>query len=274
MIGLRPAGKAAVVLAYLLVVTTTGARGVTAGAISPPPRGAGFSYQIGGAFAPAPGTAIVDRDRHDPPAPGAYGICYVNAFQAQPNQIGWWRRHHAALLLRRHGRPVIDRSWHEQLLDTSTPPKRRAIAAIEATWVRGCARDGYRAVEPDNLDSWQRSRGALTRTDNLGLAQLLVERAHGAGLAIAQKNTVEVAGAARRMGFDFAIAEECQPYHECDRYRRAYGDRVIEIEYLDNGGEASFQRACRLRGDQISLVLRDRDVRPSGRPGFLERRCR
>jgi hypothetical protein len=113
----------------------------------------------------------------------------------------------------------------------------------------------------------------LTAVENLAFARLLILRAHAAGLAIAQKNAAEFANAGRRLGFDFAIAEECQPFQECGNYLSAYGDRVIEIEYPDDGGERNFLRACRLRGDRISIVSRDRDVTPAGHPGFIERRC-
>ena len=241
--------------------------------VTPPPPHAAFSYQIGGAFPPAPGVAVVDRDRHDPPAAGAYGICYVNAFQAQPEELAWWQRRHPSLLLRQGGRPVVDTAWDEQLLDTSTPAKRRALAAVVSGWIDGCARAGYRAVEPDNLDSFTRSRHALTAADNLAFARLLIAHAHADGLAIAQKNAAELAAAGRRLGFDFAIAEECQAYAECDSYLRAYGDEVIEIEYPDDGGLRNFERACALRGARISIVYRDRNVTPAGRPAFLERRC-
>ena len=93
------------------------------------------------------------------------------------------------------------------------------------------------------------------------------------GLAIAQKNAAELAGAGHRLGFDFAIAEECQPYGECDPLPQRVRHRVIEIEYPDNGGQRNLDQACRLRGDRISIVYRDRNVTPAGQPGFLERRC-
>ena len=48
---------------------------------------------------------------------------------------------------------------------------------------------------------------------------------------------------------------------------------MIEIEYPDNGGQRNFDRACRLRGNRISIVYRDRNVTPAGQPGFVERRC-
>jgi hypothetical protein len=238
-----------------------------------PPAGAGFSYQIGGSFRPAPGVAIVDRDWHAAPAPGVYGICYVNAFQSQADEHAWWRRMHPSLLLRRAGRPVVDTAWDEQLFDTSTPVKRRRLAGVIDRWIDRCARVGYRAVEPDNLDSWTRSHGALTVADNFALARLLIRHAHADGLAIAQKNAAEFAERGRRLGFDFAIAEECQTYRECNGYLRAYGDEVIEIEYTD-GGLGNFERACTLRGTRISIVYRDRNVTPAGRPGFVERRCK
>ncbi len=68
-----------------------------------------------------------------------------------------------------------------------------------------------------------------------------------------------------RAGFDFAVAEECQVYSECRAYTSIYGRHVIEIEYDDNGIRA-FRRACNLRGDAISVVFRDRQLRrPSHR---------
>lgn len=238
-----------------------------------PPAHASFSYQIGGAFAPERGVRIVDRDRLDRPAAGLYNVCYVNAFQAQPQARSWWLAHHRDLLLFRHGHPVIDRAWHEQLLDTSTAAKRTALARIVGSWIAGCARVGFQAIEPDNLDSWVRSDGALTVRANLAFAASLIARAHSLGLAIAQKNATEVAPTGRRLGFDFAIAEECQAYGECGAYMRAYGGEVIEIEYPDNGGAVGFAAACRARGNLISIVYRDRSVTPAGRAGYVERSC-
>lgn len=144
-------------------------------------------------------------------------------------------------------------------------------------WLAGCAERGFRAVEPDNLDSWTRSSGLLKRDDAVEYARLVVERAHARGLAVAQKNAAELTDdEIRRIGFDFAIAEDCQRYSwgrlsECDRYLSVYGDRVIEIEYTDGSG--AFDAACRARGERISILLRDRDVVPRGEPGYVSRHC-
>jgi hypothetical protein len=257
----------------VLVTGLAAAAAAVGGTWAPPPAHAIFSYQIGGAFDPPPRASVIDRDRAATPAAGQYNICYINAFQAQPSELRWWRARHRRLLLARRGHPIVDRTWHEQLLDTSTAANRGALIRVVGRWIDQCAHAGYQAIEPDNLDSWDRSERALTRAGNLAFASRLIARAHADGLAIAQKNAAEVAPIGRRLGFDFAIAEECQPNAECDAYLRAYGARVIEIEYPDNGGARSFAAACRARGNRISVVYRDRDVTPAGHRGYLERNC-
>jgi hypothetical protein len=239
-----------------------------------PPGNAAFDYQLGGAYRPASGVRIVVRDRRATPVRGRYGVCYVNAFQTQPQEAAWWTAEHPDLLLRRDGRPVADEDWPDELLlDTSTAAKREAIAGIVGRWIDGCAAAGFDAVEPDNLDSWTRSRGGLGREDNVALARLLAARAHAAGLAIAQKNAAELAPRGRRIGFDFAIAEECQVYAECGAYVRAYGRRVLEVEYDDAGGPRNFRAACRARGRRIAVTYRDRDLVRRGERGYAFRRC-
>jgi hypothetical protein len=243
-------------------------------AVVPPPGNAAFDYQLGGAYRPASGVRIVVRDRLATPARGRYAVCYVNAFQTQPGEAAWWKAQHADLLLRRDGRPVADEDWPDELLlDTSTAAKREAIATIVGGWFDGCAASGFDAVEPDNLDSWTRSRGGLRRADNVALARLLTARAHAAGLAIAQKNASELAPRGRGIGFDFAIAEECQVYGECGAYTRAYGRRVLEVEYDDAGGVRGFRAACRARGRRIAVTYRDRDLVVRGARDHAFRSC-
>src|SRR3954453_2579925 len=109
--------RALLTLAVALVVAGTAAPAAPA-AVRPPPADAAVRYQIGGAPPPAPGVGIVDRDRTAAPASGAYNVCYVNAFQTQPEAARWWRAHHRDLLLRRNGKYVVDSAWNEMLLDT------------------------------------------------------------------------------------------------------------------------------------------------------------
>ncbi|NUP17823.1 MAG: endo alpha-1,4 polygalactosaminidase [Streptomyces sp.] len=235
-----------------------------------PEPGVAFDYQIGGAYPPPDGVRAVSRDRTAKPAPGVYSICYVNAFQAQPDTEGWWQDRHPDLLLRdADGTLVVDEDWDEALLDISTAAKRERLAGIVGEWIDGCAEAGFQAVEADNLDSHERSDGLLTATDDMAFGKLLASRAHAAGLAIGQKNAAGLARQGRDLGFDFAVAEECGQYDECGAYADAYDDRVFVIEYRRDGLDA----ACEEWGDRLSVVLRDLDVVPAGEAGYRRRTC-
>ncbi len=238
-----------------------------------PVANAVFDYQIGGPYRPADDVTVVSRDRTAPPAgAGRYTVCYVNAFQAQPGADArrWWRRHHPDLLLRdRDGALVVDEDWDEPLLDVSTPANRTALMDVVGPWIDGCAKAGFDAVEPDNLDSYERSDDLLTKDDARAFAALLTRRAHDRGLAAAQKNTSDLLPERRRTGFDFAVTEECARYRECTDYAEVYDDRVFDVEYR----RADFDTACRTVGDRLSVTLRDRDVSRPGEDGYVRRAC-
>lgn len=262
--------------AALLVTGGSGTSG-TSGTAAPQrlPANGRFDYQIGGAYTPDASAAIVDRDRSAGPAGGTYDICYVNAFQTQPAEEAFWTGSHPDLLLRdEDGGLVEDPDWPgEFFLDVSTAGKRADVAEIVGGWIDGCRDDGFEAVEPDNLDTWTRSGGRLTEADAVAYATLLADRAHADGLAIAQKNAGSLGSIGRdSVGFDFAIAEECQNYSECDDYTDVYGDDVLEVEYTDNPRTA-YTTACAARGRRISVLLRDRDVVPRGDEAYHDETC-
>lgn len=237
-------------------------------AVTPPPVNGQFDYQIGGAYTPLPSVAIVDRDRHDPPVAGKYNVCYVNAFQTQSEEASWWKANHSDLLLHdSSGGLVIDSAWNEILLDTSTQAKREALLAIIGPWIDGCAASGYAGLEPDNLDSYTRSKGYLTAGENLAFAAMLTNRAHADNLAVAQKNASELN--TTTVPFDFAITEECQRYRECELFTSQYGQHVIEIEYRNT----PFNNACAARGATISIIRRDVEVVPLGEAGYVYKWC-
>lgn len=235
-----------------------------------PPIGVGFDYQLGGAYPPESDVGVVVRDRSDRPVPRLYNVCYINGFQTQPDELGVWYPKHRDLILRDgYGNPILDRSWtDEQLLNIASPKKRAAIAAVIAPWIRTCADDGYDAIEFDNLDSYTRSRGKLHMADAIAMARLLVAEAHRRGLAVAQKNTVEVVALRRSIGFDFAIAEECGRYDECAAYAEGYGRRVYVVEYDDD----SFDIVCR-RFPSLPAVKRDQYLVTPGTSGYQRRTC-
>ena len=238
-----------------------------------PPAGAQYDSQLGGAYPPPAGTQIVSRDREDLPAPGVYSICYINAFQTQPQDAAWWTSNHLDLLLQRDGAPVADPNWPgEYLLDVSMAEKRAALLAIVGPWIDQCARDGFAAIEADNLDTYSRSDGALAIEDNLVFAASLVERAHALGLAFGQKNGAELGTRGQKIGFDFAIVESCQVYDECGDYTDVFGRHVLEIEYTDTDAR-HFTDACAARGSQISVIRRDRGLTMPGEPDYFYQTC-
>lgn len=121
--GIRRSAAVAV-LAALSLASVLSVDEVTAARIPVrlPPPGGQFDYQLGGSYPPPQGTVIVSRDRTDKPATGAYNICYINAYQTQPEATSWWRQHHPELLL------------------------RNKLATVLYTWIDGCARSAADAI--------------------------------------------------------------------------------------------------------------------------------
>ncbi|MFD3573240.1 endo alpha-1,4 polygalactosaminidase [Streptomyces sp. NPDC058644] len=270
-------GRLATCAAALLLAaacTTDGGKGTKATdrpSVRPPEADAAFDYQLGGPYPPDDAVEAVSRDRSAEPAEGLYNVCYVNAFQTQPGDaITWWKKNHPDLLLKDDdGSLVIDTDWEEPLLDISTPGKRRELMDVVGPWIDGCADKGYDAVEPDNLDSYERSDDLLTAEHAAAFAELLAERAHRRGLAIAQKNTTDLLPERRRVGFDFAVVEECAAYKECGDFADAYDYKVFAVEYT----RKDYRAACDAWGPRLSVTLRDRDVNPKGTKGYVFAQC-
>lgn len=268
----------------VLMAATCAACGGEAASWPVLPVDARFDYQIGGDYAPAAGVDVVTRDWFAgslPTGDGAYAICYVNAFQTQPDDPDVDRPDErsswpADLVLTELGE---DPNWGgEFLIDISTSTRRQAALAYLRPMIETCADKGFDAVEYDNLDSWTRfddtplaGRVPFHRADAVAFAELLVDAAHDRGLAAAQKNTL---GLTREesidtIGFDFAVAEQCGEFDECDRYRAVFGDRLIVVEY----SEAGFETACRTVGGSVSVVLRDQEVTTPGSPSYRFETC-
>ncbi|MEV8434683.1 endo alpha-1,4 polygalactosaminidase (plasmid) [Streptomyces sp. HUAS 31] len=239
-----------------------------------PPVNADFDYQIGGAYPPPDGVRVVSRDVKESPAKGLYNICYVNAFQTQQEgDTGGPQDWDQDLLLRdSDGDAVIDPDWDEAILDISSAGKRERIAARIGAQIDQCASKGFDAVEPDNYDTFTRDvvDGRLTAEHAQAYMRLLSERAHGEGLAVGQKNTVELADSREANGLDFAIAEECGDprWNECGDYLDAFGDNVILVEYTDAG----MGNACDY-ADRVSVVRRDVGVAEPGSGDYVRETC-
>lgn len=260
-------------VAALMLVLLAGCSTNAPADITLPEAGARFDYQLGGASPVPDGVTVVARDSTDDAPEGVYGICYVNGFQTQPG-VDWPED----LLVRDGaGGVLVDPGWpDEHLFDLSTSTTRETVADRLGETIRGCATAGYQAVEFDNLDSWTRSQGAFGEDDAVAFATLLVERAHRAGLAAAQKNTAELGTRGRdEIGFDFAVTEECDRFDECAAYSDVYGGLVFDIEYADDLRDtlaAACERAA-ASDPPLSMIVRDRDLVPSGDPAYVFESC-
>ena len=225
-----------------------------------PPAGAAFDYQLGG-DAPLPhGVTVVARDWQGgtPPGGGVYAICYVNAFQSQPD-VEW-----PAQVVTEFEDP----EWPgEFVIDLSTDVSRGTALQQARQMIDTCAAKGFDAVEFDNLDTITRFDGLpFGEAEAVVYATALVQAAHEAGLAAGQKNSVELASAG--IGFDFAVVEQCGEYDECAAFVAAY-DLVFDIEYTDSG----FAAACATLGDRAAVVLRDLDLALPDDPAYVYATC-
>ncbi|MGV8969806.1 MAG: endo alpha-1,4 polygalactosaminidase [Microbacteriaceae bacterium] len=279
-----------------LSVTTNAAANI---AYTLPPANGKWDYQIGGPYTPTTGVQVVSRDRMVAPVPGLYNICYVNVMQTQPNESGqsttnppygttaWWLLNHPNVVLKNAaGVPIVDTQWNEVVFDVRTAAQRTELASVQKPWIQACKDAGYQAIEPDNIDAEVRSSGYLTHADVREYMKLLVPYAHSIGMAIGQKNAITSGSGANgaewstdgpsfvtvngvTQGFDFAVAEECGAYAECAAFVNMYGGRVFVVEYTASG----FTKGCNAWKNQLSVIQRNVDVRPSSASGYIYKEC-
>ncbi len=98
-----------------------------------------------------------------------------------------------------------------------------------------CARKGFDAVEPDNIQGWEpenKTGFKITRKDQLRFNRWVARQVHGRGMSVALKNDGRQA---KKLidAFDFAIVEQCFQYEECGYYRTFidHHKAVFETEY-------------------------------------------
>lgn len=239
--------------------------------VTPPPPQVGFDYQLGGDGPLPAGAEFVVRQWSDGQAePGVYSACYINAFQTEaepdsPDGVNGWP---AEVVLAN----LEDPDWPgEHPIDISTEAKRLIAADAVTTRLQTCVDKGFAGVEFDNLDSFTRYPTApFDQADTIAYATLLVERAHGLGLAVGQKNTTDLLAVGKsQIGFDFVVVEQCGQYDECQPFVDVYGGHTYDIEYNATG----LTKACAAIGTQASVIRRDRDLRAPGRPGRIYQTC-
>lgn len=199
---------------------------------SPSPTTEPWQIQLQGRIDLSVAAPVYDVDGADTPARvvrrihrrGARAVCYFSAGSYER-----WRTDSGRFPRRVLGHPL--EGWPgERWLDIR---RRGALIPIMRARMRACARKGFDAVDPDNVDGYANRTGfPLTARDQLGYNRALAREAHRLGLGIGLKN--DLAQVPRLVGsFDFAINEQCFQYRECRLLRpfvRA-GKAVFNVEY-------------------------------------------
>jgi len=136
-----------------------------------------------------------------------------------------------------------------------------ALAPVMGARMDMCARKGFDAVEPDNMDGYANETGFdLTAADQLRYNRWLAAEAHERGLAIALKNDEDQARALVDH-FDFAITEDCFDQGWCHRMRPfvRQNKAVLAAEYTDTGAKTS-EFCPRARELGFDAILKKRDL--------------
>jgi len=127
------------------------------------------------------------------------------------------------------GKP--DGHWKgERWLDIS---RLSVLQPIMSARFKMCARKGFDAVDPDNIDGYENRTGfKLTAAQQLTYDRWVAKRIHSFGLSAAQKNDNDQV-ADLRSSFDWAVLEECYKQGWCKQFTRYTDDDrlVVDIEY-------------------------------------------
>ena len=208
----------------------------------PVPNGA-LHWQLQGDVVPAPGTKVIDSDLFDTPAKqvkkwrdqGLYPVCYVNVGAFED-----WRDDASDFPDDVIG-AVYDGWQGERWLDVHHFTKFASI--IEAR-LDLCARKGFLAVEPDNIDGYDNETGFdITRDDQVTYLHWLIDQAHKRQLAIGQKNAPDLID--ELVGdMDFALLESAWRDDFLSDYipYRRQNKPVFAVEYREDG--ASLAAIC------------------------------
>jgi hypothetical protein len=229
----------------------------------PRPPDAQWQYQLQGSIDRSNAARVFDVDGAETPAAtvralkrdGRYVVCYFSAGTYEN-----FRSDSRRLAPSVRGRPV-EGYGNERWLDIR---RLDLVAPLLRARMRTCARKGFDAVEPDNVDGYDNPTGfPLRRSDSLRFTRWLARTAHRLGLAVGLKNSTGLVSALAAR-FDFAVVEQCLQYDECERYRPFIrrGKPVYEVEY-----EGTPQSVCPQAGRLgINTIVKDVDLTAPSRP--------
>jgi hypothetical protein len=218
--------------AALLLTAASGRATPAAPARWSPPPATSWQWQLTGTLDLNVNAAMFDIDLFDTPAStvaalharGRRAICYLSA--------GTWE----------NWRPDAGRFPAEVLgnVVSGWPDERwldirrlDVLAPIMEARLNQCRDKGFDGVEPDNVDGYaNRSGFPLSAADQIRYNRWLAEAAHARGLSVGLKNDLEQIPQLVDV-FDWALAEQCFEYDECERLQPFVAARkaVFVAEY-------------------------------------------
>ena len=219
-----------VVAVMLALVAAPAVTAAPAARWVPPPRFTWY-WQLSGRVPDSVDAAVYDVDGFDTTAGqvtalhsrGRHVVCYID--------VGTWENWRPDA--HRFPRSVLGRGdgWPgERWLDIR---RLSILEPIMRARFQMCARKGFDAVEPDNIDGFDNDTGfRLTAREQLKYDEWIAREAHRLGLAVFQKNDPEQARTLEPY-FDGVLDEQCNQYHECSAFRvyLAAGKPVLNAEY-------------------------------------------
>ena len=168
--------------------------------------------------------ATTVRELH---ALGKKAVCYID--------VGTWEdwrpdaSHFPRTVLGRG-----DQGWAgERWLDIR---RQSLLLPLMSARMKMCARKGFDAVDPDNVDGVENATGfPLTTAEQYSYDRAIAALAHSMGLAVALKSYASAA-TALEPSFDFVVDEECVVYDECGSFRAfiEHAKPVFDIEYTSS----------------------------------------
>jgi hypothetical protein len=189
-------------------------------------------------------------------AQGKHVICYTD--------VGIWEKWRPDA--GKFPRPLLGRpnGWPgERWLDIR---RLNMLEPIMAARFRMCARKGFDAVEPDNIDGYQNDTGfPLTGREQLRYDEWVAAAVHSLGMAVLQKNDGDQAHALEP-DFDGALVEQCNEDQVCSSFRpyTKAGKPVLDTEYEQSlyPRFCTADRRAAIMGALYNLALNGRLYRP------------
>jgi hypothetical protein len=182
--------------------------------LSLPRSGATWQWQLSGDLVDTFDVDVYDIDLHDNSVgdiaslhdDGRYVICYFSAGSHED-----WRPDVDSIPRSALGND-LDGWPGERWFDIRSD----AVSKLMRDRIDLASSKGCDAIEPDNTDGFLADTGfPLSRSNYISYFKMMADHAHSLDVAIALKNSVEIATDVFDHA-DFAINEECLQWHECD----------------------------------------------------------